>query len=62
VIRALGPGETKPWRGDLHGQTRATVGTGPALSSGSTSSGAWSIYGWRRPTVARRKWRGRAGV
>jgi hypothetical protein len=28
VIRALGPGEAKTWWGDLHGQTRATVGTG----------------------------------
>jgi hypothetical protein len=28
VIRALGPGEPKTWWGDLHGQTRATVGTG----------------------------------
>jgi hypothetical protein len=28
VIRALGPGESKTWWGDLHGQTRATVGTG----------------------------------
>jgi hypothetical protein len=28
VIRALGPGEGKTWWGDLHGQTRATVGTG----------------------------------
>ena len=28
VIRALSPGESKTWWGDLHGQTRATVGTG----------------------------------
>ncbi len=28
LIRALGPGESKTWWGDLHGQTRATVGTG----------------------------------
>jgi hypothetical protein len=28
VIRALSPGEAKTWWGDLHGQTRATVGTG----------------------------------
>jgi len=28
VIRALGPSELKTWWGDLHGQTRATVGTG----------------------------------
>jgi len=28
VIRALSPGEPKTWWGDLHGQTRATVGTG----------------------------------
>jgi len=28
VIRSLGPGESKTWWGDLHGQTRATVGTG----------------------------------
>ena len=28
MIRALGPGEPKTWWGDLHGQTRATVGTG----------------------------------
>ena len=28
VIRALSAGETKTWWGDLHGQTRATVGTG----------------------------------
>lgn len=28
VIRALGPGEPKTYWGDLHGQTRATVGTG----------------------------------
>jgi hypothetical protein len=28
LIRALGPGEPKTWWGDLHGQTRATVGTG----------------------------------
>src|SRR5262249_40998915 len=28
VIRALGAGESKTWWGDLHGQTRATVGTG----------------------------------
>jgi hypothetical protein len=28
VIRALAPGESKTWWGDLHGQTRATVGTG----------------------------------
>ncbi len=28
VIRALLPGERKSWWGDLHGQTRATVGTG----------------------------------
>src|SRR5262249_50613935 len=28
VIRALGPGEAKTFWGDLHGQTRATVGTG----------------------------------
>ena len=28
VIRALNPGEAKTWWGDLHGQTRATVGTG----------------------------------
>ena len=28
VIRALAPGEVKTWWGDLHGQTRATVGTG----------------------------------
>jgi hypothetical protein len=28
VIRALGSGEAKTWWGDLHGQTRATVGTG----------------------------------
>jgi hypothetical protein len=27
-IRALSPGEAKTWWGDLHGQTRATVGTG----------------------------------
>jgi hypothetical protein len=28
VIRALSTGDTKTWWGDLHGQTRATVGTG----------------------------------
>ena len=28
VIRALAEGESKTWWGDLHGQTRATVGTG----------------------------------
>jgi len=28
LIRALSPGEPKTWWGDLHGQTRATVGTG----------------------------------
>src|SRR6266568_699173 len=28
LVRALGPGESKTWWGDLHGQTRATVGTG----------------------------------
>jgi len=28
VVRALGAGESKTWWGDLHGQTRATVGTG----------------------------------
>ena len=28
LIRALSPGEAKTWWGDLHGQTRATVGTG----------------------------------
>ena len=28
LVRALGPGESKTWGGDLHGQTRATVGTG----------------------------------
>jgi hypothetical protein len=28
LIRALAQGETKTWWGDLHGQTRATVGTG----------------------------------
>jgi hypothetical protein len=28
VVRALGPGESKTWWRDLHGQTRATVGTG----------------------------------
>jgi uncharacterized protein DUF3604 len=28
VIRALAAGEAKTWWGDLHGQTRATVGTG----------------------------------
>ena len=28
LIRALGPSESKTWWGDLHGQTRATVGTG----------------------------------
>ncbi|HXH83655.1 MAG TPA: DUF3604 domain-containing protein, partial [Candidatus Tectomicrobia bacterium] len=28
VIRALASGEPKTWWGDLHGQTRATVGTG----------------------------------
>ena len=28
VIRALGPGESRSFWGDLHGQTRATVGTG----------------------------------
>ena len=28
MIRALGAGESKTWWGDLHGQTRATVGTG----------------------------------
>ena len=28
VVRALAPGEPKTWWGDLHGQTRATVGTG----------------------------------
>jgi hypothetical protein len=28
LIRALAPGEPKSWWGDLHGQTRATVGTG----------------------------------
>jgi hypothetical protein len=28
LIRALAPGEPKTWWGDLHGQTRATVGTG----------------------------------
>jgi hypothetical protein len=28
LIRALGPGEPKSFWGDLHGQTRATVGTG----------------------------------
>ncbi len=28
VIRTLNPGEPKTWWGDLHGQTRATVGTG----------------------------------
>ena len=28
LIRALGPGEAKTYWGDLHGQTRATVGTG----------------------------------
>jgi hypothetical protein len=28
LVRALAPGESKTWWGDLHGQTRATVGTG----------------------------------
>jgi hypothetical protein len=28
VVRALSSGESKTWWGDLHGQTRATVGTG----------------------------------
>jgi hypothetical protein len=28
IIRVLGTGEPKTWWGDLHGQTRATVGTG----------------------------------
>src|SRR5262245_27642243 len=28
LVRALRPGEPKTWWGDLHGQTRATVGTG----------------------------------
>ena len=28
VVRVLSPGEAKTWWGDLHGQTRATVGTG----------------------------------
>ncbi len=28
IVRALGPGEPKTFWGDLHGQTRATVGTG----------------------------------
>jgi Protein of unknown function (DUF3604) len=28
LVRALSPGEPKTWWGDLHGQTRATVGTG----------------------------------
>src|SRR5262249_85824 len=28
IVRALAPGEARTWWGDLHGQTRATVGTG----------------------------------
>ena len=28
LVRAIGPGEAKTFWGDLHGQTRATVGTG----------------------------------
>src|SRR4030095_4123419 len=28
LIRAIGPGEARTFWGDLHGQTRATVGTG----------------------------------